>query len=80
MSRGNEGTYLSKGNPCKEFTELFNSNVVEIRSGCIAIITRDCDGNGIEAYGQPLKFCPYCGAKIVAEYDNDNGYWNWWHE
>lgn len=72
--------YELRGTECKEFVELIQSQAVEIRSGCLAIITRDCDGNGIDAYGPSISFCPYCGAKIIAEHNKEHGYWDWWHE
>ena len=64
---------------CKDFTELIASNVVDSRSGCVAIKTR-AGGNCIDSVGTTLKFCPYCGAKIISMYDDNKGYWNWWHE
>lgn len=66
---------------CEAFKELRNSKIVEVRSGCIAINTRDGDGSGcIDNHGVTLKFCPYCGAKIVSKYKKEEGYWDWWHE
>lgn len=72
--------YKLRGTECEGFIELIYSHSVEIRSGCIAIITRDCDGNGIQEYGPTLNNCPYCGAKIVSKYDDEKGNWDWWHE
>ena len=65
---------------CANFTELKNSKAVDVRSGCIAIITRSQDGNCIDNSGAIMKFCPYCGVKIVSKYDESKGYWDWWHE
>ena len=65
---------------CEAFAELKKSKIVDIRSGCIALITRAGVGGCIENSGAALKFCPYCGNKILSEYDKENGYWDWWHE
>jgi hypothetical protein len=62
---------------CKDFTELIASDVVDNRSGCVAIKTR-VGGNCIDSVGAILNFCPYCGAKIISKYDK--GHWDWWHE
>jgi hypothetical protein len=69
-----------KDNSCKEFEELKNSNIVDNRSGCIALITRDKESQCIDGVGVILRFCPYCGNKIKSGYDKEKGHWNWWHE
>jgi len=69
-----------KDNSCKDFEELKASNIVDNRSGCIALITRDKESNCIDGVGATMKFCPYCGNKITGKYDKTKGCWNWVHE
>ena len=65
---------------CLEFKELKESKIVDVRSGCIWLITRDENAQCIEGVGLVMSFCPFCGAKIKSEYVKDKGYWDWWHE
>ena len=64
---------------CDEFKELVCSDLVDVRSGCIALITRDKNENCIEGVGIIMSYCPFCGCKIKSNYNVEKGYWEWWH-
>lgn len=64
---------------CDKFKELVCSDLVDIRSGCIALITKDKDESCIDGVGVTMNYCPFCGCKIKSNYNKEKGYWEWWH-
>ena len=64
---------------CDKFKELACSDLVDIRSGCISLITRDKEENCIEGVGISMSYCPFCGCKIKSNYNKEEGCWEWWH-
>lgn len=66
-------------NSCDKFKELICSDLVDIRSGCVALVTRDKTESCIEGVGVTMDYCPFCGKEIKSEYNREKGFWRWYH-
>lgn len=69
-----------RGSDCIEFVELMNSDIVDIRGGCVVFKARGGGTSGCtDNVGPRIRVCPFCGKLIHAEYSEDDGHWSWWH-